>query len=319
MKVLTMDRRDLLRYASASVFSVGLVGFGLCKVNETVPQATGFGFSLYGMKSLSILEAIRICAQIGYDCVELPAMVDWPGAPERLDGAARAQIREALATHKLRLTSIMENIVLVTNDTTHASNLLRLKNAALLGRELSPLSAPVIETVMGGRPDNWEAVKSTMVDRLRDWAKVGKETQVVIAIKAHVSGAAHRPEHVRRLLEQVDSPWLRGVYDFSHFQLIGLSLADTYETLKRDCVFIHIKDRSGDAKKFQFLLPGDGDTDYVEYFRMLRESKYVGDVMIEVSGQLHSRPEYDPIYSAKHCYEVIAPAFEKAKFERRSR
>lgn len=79
-----------------------------------------------------------------------------------------------------------------------------------------------------------------------------------------ISGAAHRPEHIRWLLDQVKSLWLKAAFDFSHFQLQGLNLKDSWNMLASDTVFIHVKDSTGDQQKFQFVLPGEGTIDYVE-------------------------------------------------------
>ncbi len=67
-----------------------------------------------------------------------------------------------------------------------------------------------------------------MVDRLGQWSEVSKQLSATIAVKAHVSGTAHRPEHLRWLLDQVHSPSLRAAFDYSHFQLRGIELRDAW-------------------------------------------------------------------------------------------
>ena len=91
----------------------------------------GFGFSLYGMKSLKIEDAITACAEIGYDCIELPVQTGWPGDSVKLSAIARKSIQAKLQSTSLRLSCLMENLHAVVDDKQHQSNLDRLKHADL--------------------------------------------------------------------------------------------------------------------------------------------------------------------------------------------
>jgi inosose dehydratase len=95
------------------------------------------------------------------------------------------------------------------------------------------------------------------------------------------------------LLQECGSTAIQAAYDFSHFELQGLDLQATLTELLPRTRFIHVKDTSGDAGKFRFLLPGEGRTDYVQYFRLLRQLRYTGPVCVEVSGQVSGQPDYD--------------------------
>ncbi len=115
----------------------------------------GFGFSLYGMKQVPLTDALQICADAGYDCIELPVMADWPGAPEQLSRERRVELRGAMETQGLRLSAIMENLVLLSPEAEHARNLDRLRaQAAELGHELQRGQPVIIETVMGASRAN---------------------------------------------------------------------------------------------------------------------------------------------------------------------
>ena len=311
-----LDRRKAILLATSSALAAS--------IPRALPNAlhgqenkskVGFGFSLYGMKNLPLADALRVCSEVGYDCVELPTMADWPGAPEKLSKEDRNRFRDGLSQNSLRLSALMENLVLLAAPDVHSKNLGRLRAAAELGHNLKPDGETIIETVMGGQPSQWDDVRTSMVDRLSEWAKVAEQTSSTIAIKAHISGAAHRPEHVRWLLEQVKSPSLKAAFDFSHFQLRGMSLRESWAALASDTVFIHVKDSTGEQQKFQFVLPGEGTIDYVEYLKLVQDAGYTGDILVEVSGQIHNRPEYDPIAACKKSY-TIASSFEKAGLKR---
>lgn len=309
----TVDRRHFL-----AALSAGAIVAGSTPAAETPADRVGFGFSLYGMKSLTLAEALQLCRMVGYDCVELPVIKGWSGDSAGWTAATRRAFREQLVESRLRLSALMEDLHLPVDDARHRENLARLEAAAELSRELVPDGPRVIETICGGQPEAWERLRPQMESRLSDWARVAERTRTVVAIKPHVAGAMHRPEHAVALVRAIDSPWVRATYDFSHYELRGLDLAETLATLLPFTAFIHVKDSQGEAGpgKFRFLLPGDGRIDYVRYLTLLRERGYRGDVVVEVSGQIHNQPGYDPRQAARRSYDNLAPAFERARLRR---
>jgi inosose dehydratase len=277
----------------------------------------GFGFSLYGMKTLAPAEALRACAEIGYDGVELALMPGWPTEPRLLSADNRRDLRQQLADRGLALMGLMENLAEPAEDAQHKANLERLKAAAELGHALSPRTPPLIETILGGKPAQWEQVKEKLAERLRAWAAVAATAKTIIAIKPHVGNALHTPEGALWLLKQVNSPSIRLAYDHSHYALRGLKLADTASALLPSSVFIHVKDAKGKPEKFEFLLPGDGDTDYADYLQRVKAAGYRGAIVVEVSGQIFNKAGYDPIAAARKCYANLTPAFQKAGVRRK--
>ena len=75
----------------------------------------GLGFSLYGMKSMRVPEAIKACADIGYDCVELPVMPGWPAESRKQNKDTLQTIKSALGDHGVRMSAIMETASPVGN------------------------------------------------------------------------------------------------------------------------------------------------------------------------------------------------------------
>jgi sugar phosphate isomerase/epimerase len=300
-------RRGFLQTAGAMALSAA------ASAAPSLPAKIGFGFSLYGMKSLKVIQALRVCADIGYSSVELACLKDWPCAAESLHKAERATLRAELEGLALDLPCLMENLTLLAPDEQHRANLERLKNVCQLGHDLSPDVTPIVETVLGGKPDQWEAVREQMVVKLREWEKVAASQQTVVAIKAHVLGALHTPQDAKWLVQQIGSPWIRLVYDYSHFQRQHLTLKESLETMLPETAFVHVKDNLTTDGKTEFVLPGDaGDIDYTEYLKQLRDAGYRGALVVEVSGQVSNKPGYDPIAAAKRCYKNLQPAFVKA-------
>ena len=97
------------------------------------------------------------------------------------------------------------------------------------------------------------------------------------------------------------------------FDYVSARMPEFRETLKdltERITFVHVKDAQGEPGKFQFLLPGEGKTDYAQLFRILSQVGYNGDIVVEVSGQIFSQAGYDPIAAAKKCFAALSPAMK---------
>lgn len=300
--MLLINRRNWLQS-----LAVGSLSACYSNAQVAVKDPILFGFSLYGMKSLQLKNAITTCAEIGYQAIELALMPGWPAEPKLLTADDRKTLRKILTDHKLILASLMENLNEPAESKLHNANLDRLKAAAELGHAISPSQPPVIETILGGKPNMWDKSKQQIVDRLGSWADIGRTAKVVITVKPHVSNALHRPADARWLHDQIRSDWLKLAFDYSHFILRGFKLNEALQAMIPHTRFVHIKDAKGTAEKFEFLLPGEGTIDYSEYFHSLRASSYRGSVIVEVSGMISNQAGYDPIAVAKKCFANMKP------------
>jgi sugar phosphate isomerase/epimerase len=308
-----MNTRQPDRRAFLSAAAAGLAAARVARAADG-PGLT-FGFSLYGMKSLSAEEACRTLADIGYDSVELCLLPAYDTEPTKLSADRRKRLADLLGERKLALPALMENLDLNAAGEKQAVQLDRLKRAFELARDLAPDRPPLVETVMGG--GMWDKVKDAFRDRLGAWAAAAAEAKVVLAVKPHRFGAVNRPADALWLLEQVRSPWLKVVYDYSHYDRREFTPADTVRQLAPHTAFVHVKDTVIRDGKAAFVLPGDGGSpDYVELLGLLAKAGYRGDVCCEVSGQVSNQKGYDAVAAAKKCYANLAPAFAKAGVRR---
>lgn len=297
-----MNRRAFL-LSSASL----LAGFGA----RAAESGLSLGFSLYGMKNLPVEEALKVCAGIGYRHVELSLNAGYSTEPKVFSAEARRQVIGQLEALKLEVPCLMLNLSLTADAKAHEVALQSIEQAGLLARELSAKKPPLLETVLGGKPALWEEQKGGMVEKLRDWASAAKRVGTVLAVKAHVGSAVNSPERLLWLLEQVPSESLAVTYDYSHFEIQGMDLERSLRALLPRTRFLHVKDSTGDVQKYQFLLPGEGRTDYVKYFSLLRQLGYSGPVCVEVSGMIFNKPGYDPVDAAKRSFAALNEALVK--------
>jgi len=270
------------------------------------------GFSLYGMKTLPLDTALQTCAEIGYSHVELALNAGYPTEPKVFHGEARKAAAAKLKALKLGLPCLMINVSLTADDQAHAAALDLIAAAGQMAHDMIPASPPLLETILGGKPATWETQNAGMAERLHGWAAAAEKAKIQIALKAHVSSAVNSPERLLWLMDQVKSPSIVAAYDYSHFELQGIDMEESMAALLPRTKFIHVKDSQGEVGRFQFLLPGQGRTDYRKYFALLRKFRYTGPVCVEVSGQIFNKPGYDAVAAAKTSFTALSEALAKA-------
>ena len=288
---------------------------GAASVGATL-KPVGLSFGTYALWMLRWEDSLELIARTGYDGVEIALMPEWPTTPKRLSAGDRGRLRGMLADLGLAVPALLDNLQVMHPVQTHAENVERIRRAIDLGNEIVPGKPPIFETVLGRKPDEWESVKHQMVDEIGEWTRHAADGHTVICFKPHVGGAVNNVERSLWLVRQVGSRYFRCTYDFSHLWLAGHELVPSLHALIPVSPYIHLKDAKRASDKHEFLLPGEGPTDYVTMFRELGRLGYEGHATVEVSAQIHKRPDFQPIAAANLCYERMASAFEEAGLPR---
>jgi inosose dehydratase len=164
-----------------------------------------------------------------------------------------------------------------------------------------------------------EASKTRIVNELLAWARIGETSALTIGVKPHAARALDTPAKSVWLMNQLRSPRIRLIYDYSHMFVSGFTLEQSLREMLPYTIFISLKDSRDTPENHEFLLAGDGETDYAAYFRLLKQLGYEGFVSVEVSSMVQRKPGYDPVAAARRCYRRLAPAFVRGGIERRSR
>jgi sugar phosphate isomerase/epimerase len=277
------------------------------------------GLGNYGFKSFRTTEAIQLISEIGYDSVEFTMMPGWPTEPVKVSAAERREIRRQVAGLGLAVPSLLDGITLIGTAVQHQDNLERIRRNAQFGHDVNPGGKPpVVQTHLAGKDEDWEKLKPQVVERLLDWAEVGRKMQTVVCIKGHNLNLMDTAARARWVMEQVKSPWLRIIYDYSHFQASGDQLGDSLNLLLPYTEVISLKDGRPKAsgRGYERLLPGEGTIDYADYYRHLLKAGFSGHTVVEVSSQIHSRPGYEAIPTARRCYAYLAPVMAKTGVQR---
>ena len=154
----------------------------------------------YGMQEFGVDRALAGIGEIGYDGAELCLMAGWPSEPTKLDGAARRRIRG----QRLPIPSMIENFNLLVSEAEHARTLDRIRVAAALAHDVAPKDPPLLQTVMGGKPGEWEEVKAKMTEfRIAEWEERSVIVQALVDLYLYHEETIDSSTDRSRIFQQI--------------------------------------------------------------------------------------------------------------------
>ena len=272
------------------------------------------GYCTWGMPTVPVDTMIPFLAQLGYDGIELTVIPGYTTELSRLDAAERRRIARMLKEYNLELPAIAAQTSMIDREPdTAARHRDRLFAAVDLAVDWALDGAPpAVDTTVGGVPTDWDELKPLLVERMGALVRYGEQRGVVIAAEPHVGTMLDTPARVLELVRLIDSPFLKLNFDISHFNVQGISIDESVAALAPHTVHTHVKDERGIVPDYEFLIPGEGEFDYVAYLHAMRAHGYDGYITAEVSIMVQRRPGYDPLAAAEQTYRTLARAFEQA-------
>ncbi|HWL09834.1 MAG TPA: sugar phosphate isomerase/epimerase [Planctomicrobium sp.] len=281
------------------------------------PARMTLGCGTYGLKSFRSEQAIDLIQGIGFDSIEFTIWPGWDLDPVQVDAGRRQRIKEKLDHSSLKLSSLMENLHVQKKGEEISVRLERIKRAAELAHTLAPNHPPLLQTVLHGSQTSPEILKQ-YTDELDEWVKVANAVDLTIAFKPHRGSTVSRPEEAVWIIEALGRPErLKICYDYSHFDLRDMTLEGTLNEALPWLACVAVKDVVPTDNGTRFVLPGTGGRiDYVQLLKLLQLGGYQGDVSCEVSAQVWSQADYDPVAATKMCYFKMSAAFEQAGISR---
>ncbi len=276
------------------------------------------GYCTWGMPEVEMDEAIPYLANLGYDGVEITVIPGYTTELSTLTARERSRIKTLFTNHGLEMPAIAGHTSLLDPDTKqHAANMKRLKATVELAADMTMGElVPCLDTTPGGKPDDWNEIKERLLNETGNLVDFGAQLGVTLAMEPHIGCCLCDMERTLWLLEQINSPYLKINYDISHFDVAGISTAESVAALAPHTIHTHVKDQRGTTPDFEFLIPGEGDFDYVEYLNAMREAGYDDYITVEVSIMVQKREDYDPLAAAELSYRTLANAFEEAEISR---
>ncbi len=272
------------------------------------------GYCTWGMMNVPIHEAIPAVAKIGYQGIELAVTPGWPTDLDTLDTDRRQIIKMLLSDFNLALTAVAGHTSMTEIDEgKNSANLERLRRTIDLAAELAqPGEQAIVCSLIGGRDDEWDEKKDLIAERVYHLGEYAKSCQVILAVEPHCGTAFDLPEKATWLMEKVNHPAVRLNFDISHFDIRGISANDCVPQIAPLSVHTHVKDQRGIYPQHEFLTPGSGPFDFVNYLQLMHKAGFTGFIGMEVSVMVQRKPGYDPFIDAALGYYALHHAFNES-------
>jgi sugar phosphate isomerase/epimerase len=277
-------------------------------------------FSTWGMQKTPVDVAVKHCAALGFDGLELTVIPRWPTNAATMDAAERKRIRKLYDDNNILLCGLSGNTPLLKGETTaeRVSNVDIFTTYLDLAAELQhPGERLSVSTTSAGEADSWDSVKDELVELYGRAAAHAEKAGVIVGAEPHVSNALCTPEQAIWLTKQVNSPAFGIHFDISHFNVQGMDMETVVEQLVPYTVHTHVKDERGIAPNHEFLIPGEGDMDYVGYLKAMQRAGWHDHITVEISLMVQARPDFDALAAATQSYQVLSKAFEDAGIARK--
>ncbi len=130
----------------------------------------------------------------------------------------------------------------------------------------------------GWPEDEW---KEEVFNRIKVLAQMAEDGGVTLVHENCNGYGGLGPAQTLELLEHVDSPALKLVFDTGNTIGHGQDSWDYYSQVKEHVVYVHIKDARKQDGKTVFTFPGEGDGKVARIVKDLLDSGYEGGISIE--------------------------------------
>jgi len=232
-------------------------------------------------KDLPYAERFALARASGFDAIEMQTMA----RPEEA-----AEIKEASAKSGLRVHSVMNmdhwRLPLSSADAEVVNGSVRgmetsLRNAALWGAD-TVLLVPAVVNADTPYRQAYERSQRVIRERLLPMAR---DLKVIIAVEEVWNKFLLSPVEFARYVDEFESPWLKAYFDVGNVVIYAFP-QDWIRTLGPRIVKIHLKDFNFDRSngRFTWKAIGEGDIDWPEVRRALKDVGYGGYVTTEVDG-----------------------------------
>jgi sugar phosphate isomerase/epimerase len=237
--------------------------------------------------SFAIWEVLQFAQNEGFEGIEL--VQNWPKPyPNASDDKSIASLRDFYARYHLKVFSIQTGADGAFRK-SRADRENWLRGFADQARFAHRVGCECIGLWPGGGLDgqSLEEARDRLIESLREVAKIVSGEELMASVEIEPPFAFHTIEDMIAIVDGVDHPQVRAMYDPSHFDLMGGGHGKPEELLLRLGVdrlgYIHLTDTDGTlfGGTSRHLPCGDGHVDIRKSLEILWRDGYEGWIMID--------------------------------------
>jgi sugar phosphate isomerase/epimerase len=235
-----------------------------------------------------IWEVLDFAQREGFEGIEL--CEGWPRGlyPAADDDARIASLRSFVARYNVKIFSIQTGAAGAFRK-DKAAREAWLKSFAGWARFAHKAGCECIGTWPGGDLDGQTVDQAidVLVESLKEVAKIVSDEELLCSVEIEPPFVFNTIEHLIKIIDGVDQPQVKGMYDPSHFDLMNGSKGKPDALLERFGVhrvgYIHFTDTDGTifGGTSKHLPCGDGHIDVRKSFEVLWNGGYEGWIMID--------------------------------------
>ena len=186
------------------------------------------------------------------------------------------KIKERISKYKINVNSVCADYFMVNNlfnesDNNINKNLEVLKKLAVNCNKIGikMIDIPLVDNSSLKSEQN----KKELVDNLERILPELQDLEIIITLETDLP-----PNQFIELLNRFENISVYANYDTGNSASLGFNVNEELEILKNKIKNIHVKDRMLYGKTVPF---GSGDTNFEDFFKMLKGIKYSGDLIIQ--------------------------------------
>ncbi len=276
-----ISRREFLRSSAAAavISGSGILTEKTLYEDRSKSLAIEKGL-VYSMlpEDLNHLDRCKLARDVGFEVVQLSTTSDARKADEMKVAAEKAGIRIDSVMNIDHWDYPLSSSDPAVVETSLSGMRTSLHNAKLWGADVV-LLVPAVVNAQTSYRDAWRRSQQ----QIRKLIPLASELKVVIGIEEVWNKFLLSPLEMQRYIAEFNTRWIKTWFDTGNVLLYGYP-QDWIRTLGKSIVKLHIKDFKREKDGFKWVNLGDGDTDWPEVRKALKEIDYAGSAIVELEG-----------------------------------